>query len=74
VQWFLAVGARPHLRAYARAGLVALLFGAAQAQDTGAGDPSGQGRPDDGGYLDARARAYYKSGAIALVRRSSLRQ
>jgi hypothetical protein len=74
VQWFLAVGARPHLQAYARAGLVALLFGAAQAQDTGAGDPSGQGRPDDGGYFDARARAYYKSGAIALARRSSLQQ
>jgi len=73
VQWFLAAGARPHLQAYAHAGLVALLFGAAQFQDTDAGEASGDGHPDDGGYFDARARAYYKSGAIALAQRRSRR-
>jgi hypothetical protein len=67
VQWFLAPGGRAHLQAYVHAGLVALLFGAGQAQDTDAGEASGDGRPDDGGYFDARARAYYKAGAIALV-------
>jgi hypothetical protein len=45
---------------------VALLFGGGQAQDTDAGEDSGDGRPDDGGYFDARARAYYRTGAITL--------
>ena len=67
VQWFLGAGSRGHLRAYARAGLVALLFGGGQAQDTDAGDASGDGHPDDGGYFDARARAYYRSGPLALA-------
>ena len=66
VQWFLGARGRPHLRAFARAGVVALLFGGGQAQDTDAGDASGDGRPDDGGYFDARARAYYAAGALPL--------
>ena len=67
VQWFLAPGNRPHLEAFARAGVVALLFGGGQSQDTDAGEASGDGRPDDGGYFAARARAYYRAGAIALT-------
>jgi hypothetical protein len=66
VQFFLGAGNRAHLRAFAAAGVVALLFGGGQTQDTDAGDASGDGRPDDGGYFDARARAYYRAGAIAL--------
>jgi len=65
VQWLL--GSRAHLEAYVRAGLVAFLFGGGQSQDTDAGDASGDGRPDDGGYFDARARAYYRAGAITLA-------
>jgi hypothetical protein len=62
-----------HLRAYARAGVVALLFGggadgttcACDAQGDGVTNPPGKGRPslnadDDGGYFRARVRAYYK--------------
>jgi len=67
VQWLLGAGARAHLRAFAAAGVVALLFGGGQAQDTDAGEASGDGRPDDGGYFDARARAYYRAGALALA-------
>ena len=66
VQWLLGAGTRAHLRAFAAAGGVALLFGGGQAQDTDAGEASGDGRPDDGGYFDARARAYYRAGALAL--------
>lgn len=66
VQWFLGAGNRSHLLAFARAGVVALLFGGGQAQDTDAGEASGDGRPDDGGYFDARVRAYYRAGAVAL--------
>ena len=66
VQWFLGASGRGHLRAFARAGLVALLFGGGQSQDTDAGEASGDGRPDDGGYFDARARAYYRAGALPL--------
>jgi hypothetical protein len=47
-------------------GGAALLFGGGQAQDTDAGDASGDGHADDGGYFDARARAYYAAGALAL--------
>jgi hypothetical protein len=64
VQWLLGSG--PHLRAFVNAGGVALLFGGGQAQDTDAGDASGDGHPDDGGYFDARARAYYAAGALPL--------
>jgi hypothetical protein len=69
VQWLLGPAARAHLHAFARAGGVALLFGGGQAQDTDAGDASGDGRPDDGGYFAARARAYYAAGAIAIAAR-----
>jgi hypothetical protein len=67
VAWFLGAGSRAHLRAFARAGVVALLFGGGQAQDTDTGEASGDGRPDDGGYFDTRARAYYRAGAIAVA-------
>ncbi len=71
VQWFLGASGAAHLRAFARAGLVALLFGGGQSQDTDAGESSGDGRPDDGGYFDARARAYYRAGALPLRARRS---
>jgi hypothetical protein len=67
VQWWLGAGNRAHLRAFAAAGVVALLFGGGQTQDTDAGEASGDGRPDDGGYFDARAQAYYRAGAIPLA-------
>ncbi len=66
VQWLLGSGSGPHLRAFVNAGGVALLFGGGQAQDTDAGDASGDGQPDDGGYFDARARAYYAGGPLPL--------
>jgi hypothetical protein len=68
VQWLLGQGTRAHQRAFVRAGGVALLFGGGQAQDTDAGNASGDAQPDDGGYFDARARAYYRAGALALPR------
>ncbi|MGH2851664.1 MAG: hypothetical protein ACRDLP_13720 [Solirubrobacteraceae bacterium] len=68
VQWILGAGNRGHLLAYARAGVVAFLFGGGQTTDTDAGDASGDGRADDGGYLYTRARAYYAQGAIPLPR------
>jgi hypothetical protein len=66
VQWLLGSASGPHLRAFVNAGGAALLFGGGQAQDTDAGDASGDGRPDDGGYFDARARAYYAAVALTL--------
>ena len=66
VQWLLGSGSGPHLRAFVNAGGAALLFGGGQAQDTDAGDASGDGHPDDGGYFDGRARAYYAAGALPL--------
>ena len=66
VQWFLGAGGRSHLRAFAGAGVVALLFGGGQSKDTDVGEASGDGRPDDGGYFYARARACYRAGAIPL--------
>jgi hypothetical protein len=71
VQWFLAAGERGQLRAYVHAGLVALLFGGGKAQDTDTGEASGDGRPDDGGYFNARARAYYNR-PISLAQASAL--
>ncbi|TML28442.1 MAG: hypothetical protein E6G30_05865 [Actinobacteria bacterium] len=61
VQWFLGPGGRTHLRAYARAGLVAVLFGGGADGTTGPGT--------DGGYFLSHARAYYRAGAIPLSRR-----
>jgi hypothetical protein len=66
VQWLLGSGSGPHLRAFVNAGGVALLFGGGQAQDTDAGEASGDGHPDDGGYFNARAGAYYAAGALPL--------
>jgi hypothetical protein len=66
VQWFLGAGSEPHRRAFVNAGGVALLFGGGQAQDTDAGNASGGSGPDDGGYFDARARAYYAAGPLPL--------
>jgi len=66
VQWLLGTAGGAHRRAFVNAGGAALLFGGGQAQDTDAGDASGDGRPDDGGYFDARARAYYAAGALPL--------
>jgi hypothetical protein len=61
VQWLLGPGGRAHLRTYARAGLVAVLFG---------GGADGTTSPrTDGGYFFARARAYYRAGALRLPRR-----
>jgi len=58
VQWLLGPGSRAHLRALTDAGVVALLFGAGQADGTTA--------KTDGGYLFRRAAAYYAAGALAL--------
>ena len=68
VQWLLGAGNGAHLRSFTRAGGVALLFGGGQSQDTDVGAASGDGRPDDGGYFAARARAYYAAGTLPLAR------
>src|SRR3954447_27049277 len=73
VQWLLGAGNSGHLRAYAKAGVVALLFGggadgttcACDAQRDGITNPPGKGRrslsaDDDGGYFKQRVRAYYR--------------
>src|SRR5579863_906403 len=59
VQWLLGPDGRAHLEAYVRAGLVALLFGGGQPSDTDTAH--------DGGYFTARARAYYRAGALPLA-------
>src|SRR5581483_8074390 len=82
VEWLLADPTRAHLRAYARAGVVAFLVGrgadgatcACDAAKDGVTNPppiDGNTRrslsaDDDGGYFRAQARAYYKAGALAL--------
>jgi hypothetical protein len=82
VQWLLATGSRPRLRAYMRVGVVALLFGsgvsggtcACDAQHDGITNPppvDGNDRlsinaDDDGGYLASRVRAYYRTGPLRL--------
>jgi hypothetical protein len=82
VQWLLGANGRAHLRAYARAGFVAFLFGggadgttcACDARHDGVTNPKpidGNTRrslsaDDDGGYFRSRARAYYRAGAIRL--------
>ncbi|MEA2440809.1 MAG: hypothetical protein QOH76_2233 [Thermoleophilaceae bacterium] len=82
-QWLLgSSGGRKHLRAYADAGVVALLFGGGADGTTCACDARGDGvtnpppkhgnvrrslsADDDGGYFRARVRAYYRAGAMRL--------
>ena len=76
-QWLLGRGSRPHLSEYARAGVIALLFGSPHADGTCACDARGDGitnpapisgntgwarsADDDGGYLRARAWAYTRA-------------
>jgi hypothetical protein len=82
VQWLLGDGARAHLRAYADAGVIGLLFGGALAGATCACDATADGvtdpppidgnsaasvsSDDDGGYLSLRTRRYYADGAMRL--------
>jgi hypothetical protein len=82
VQWLLSSPHNRNLRALAKAGVIALLFGGALAGDTCACDAAHDGvtnpppidgnklrsysADDDGGYLRARALAYAHAGAIAL--------
>jgi hypothetical protein len=82
VEWLLDDPGRAHLGAYARAGVVALLFGrgadgatnAADSASDGVTDPApinGNDRPsvnadDDGGYFRERAAAYYREGPLVL--------
>jgi hypothetical protein len=81
VQWLLG-GNRKHLRAYADAGVVALLFGggadgttcACDAQHDGVTNPApkhGNTRQslsadDDGGYFRQQVRGYYRRGALTV--------
>jgi hypothetical protein len=81
VEWLFG-GSRAHLQAYARAGVVAFLFGrgadgatcACDAAKDGVTNPepvNGNSRPslsadDDGGYFKERVRAYYRGGALRL--------
>lgn len=82
VESLLGPGARPRLAAYAAAGVIGLLFGAAQPQGTCACDAAGDGltdplalgpntaaslsADDDGGYFRRRAAAYYAAGPLTL--------
>ena len=81
-QWLLGASASAHLGRYVAAGVVALLFGPGQGDDTCACDGAKDGitnpspidandlfslsADDDGGYLRARAAAFYARGALAL--------
>ena len=76
VQWLLGSSGRAHLRAYAKAGVVAFLFGRGADGATCACDAAGDGvtnpapingntrrsysADDDGGYFRVRAKNYYK--------------
>jgi hypothetical protein len=83
VQWLLdGAKGRAHLKAYAKAGYVAFLFGggatgttcACDADKDGVTNPApidGNERPslsadDDGGLFRSLARAYYRTGALRL--------
>jgi hypothetical protein len=82
VEWLLDDPGREHLRQYAGAGVIALLFGRGADGATNAADSAGDGitdpppingndRPslnadDDGGYFRERAAAYYREGALPL--------
>jgi hypothetical protein len=81
VEWLLG-GSRAHVQSYARAGVVAFLFGrgadgatcACDAAKDGVTNPTpinGNSRQsvsadDDGGYFKERVRAYYRGGALRL--------
>jgi hypothetical protein len=83
LEFLLGDGSRQHLRPYVRAGVVALLFGSGQSEDTCACDADHDGitnpppingntrlslsADDDGGYFRAQAGAYYSHGALRLV-------
>jgi hypothetical protein len=82
VEWLLDDPSGDHLRQYADAGVVALLFGRGADGATDASDAAGDGivdpppingndRPslnadDDGGYFRERAAAYYRAGPMPL--------
>ena len=82
VQWLLGRSGRAHLRAYAKAGVVAFLFGRGADGPTCACDAAGDGvtnpapingntqrsysADDDGGYFRKQAKAYYKRGALKI--------
>jgi len=82
VEWLLDDPSRQHLQQYARAGVVALLFGRGADGATNASDSAGDGvtdpvpingndrlslsADDDGGYFRERAAAYYREGPLPL--------
>jgi len=82
VEWLLDDPGRANLSAYARAGVVAFLFGRGGDGSTCACDAAGDGvtnpapigantrvslsADDDGGYFRERAAAYYAAGTVAL--------
>jgi hypothetical protein len=82
VEWLLDDPSRAHLQEYARAGVVALLFGDGAAGTTCACDGAGDGitnpapingntgaslsADDDGGFFRQKAKDYYAAGALPL--------
>ena len=82
LQWLLGSSGRKHLRAYAKAGVVAFLFGRGADGNTCACDDAHDGvtnpKPingnkrrsysadDDGGYFRKHAKAYYKAKPLRL--------
>ena len=82
VEWFFDDPGRANLSAYARAGVIAFLFGrgadgatcACDAAADGVTNPPAIGAntraslnaDDDGGYFRERAAAYYATGVMAL--------
>ena len=82
VEWLLDDPGRANVSAYARAGVVAFLFGrgfdgntcACDAQGDGITNPApingntrdSQSADDDGGYFRERAAAYYAAGPMTL--------
>ena len=82
VEWLLDEPSRSHLDAYAKAGVIALLFGRGADGATCPCDANGDGvtnpapingntraslsADDDGGFFKDRANAYLRSGAMPL--------
>jgi hypothetical protein len=82
VEWLFDDPGRVNIGAYARAGVIAFLFGAGGGSSTCACDATGDGvtnpasiggntrislsADDDGGYFRERAAAYYAAGALTL--------